>query len=293
MKRAIVLLALAAVPFAAIGAGDEYLDFSSPRVLNLSAALADRARTRDVTHPVDIDSASVQTGPLAPVLDRPEIRLGDREAVAATASKSGEAKRIPGRRGGVTRTGKVLTIAARGGEPFMFRDWAKAATRDADADGEAYVYAGTLRGTGYHRVDVQFAHDSPGTFFVHPGSGRLAFVHVADDLTVLSPDKRRLLVLNNGLNPPFGLVLASLRQDGPAVRMHCQARPEHRIYPSFRGWHSSPAVGFDLALTVRAPGDTEAYEAIPLRFLYLNNEWRILAPDAERLLQLTGFNCWQ
>ena len=124
-------------------------------------------------------------------------------------------------------------------------------------------------------------------------SGKVLFVHAEDDLASLSEDQRRLLVINNGLNPPFGLVLAALRPEGPAVRLHCLSEGGQRIIPTFRGWHASPAVGFDLVLVVRQPGEQESYEAMPMRFIYLNNEWRALVLDAERLQQSTGLSCWQ
>ena len=66
-----------------------------------------------------------------------------------------------------------------------------------------------------------------------------------------------------------------------------------RVIPAFRGWHASPAVGFDLVLVVRQAGEQEIYEAMPVRFIYLNNEWRALVLDADRLQQATGLNCWQ
>jgi hypothetical protein len=200
---------------------------------------------------------------------------------------------MAGRRGSVSRNGKILTIASRAGGPFRFRDWAKPATGEVEGDEESFIYAGMLRGVGYHKVDVHFGHDSPGSFLAHPRSGKVLFVHTEDDLATLSQDRRHLLVLNNGLNPPFGLVLAALRKNGPAVQLHCLTEGAQRVIPSFRGWHASPAVGFDLVLVVRQPVEAESYEAMPMRFIYLNNEWRALVLDAERLQQSTGLNCWQ
>ena len=276
-----------------VRAADETLTFDSKRVLDLSGALRETARKKFTTRPVDIDTASKQTGSVAAVLERPELRRGDPNVMGATAQKPGEARRIASRRSAVSRKGALLTIESRKGEDFRFRDWSKAASQDADGDEESFVYAGMLKGTGYHKVDIHFGHDSPGTFLVHPRSGKLLFVHSEDDLASLSEDRSRLFVMNNGLNPPFGFLLATLRDDGPAVRLHCMSDGNRRIVPSFRGWHASPAVGFDLLLIVRQEGEPEVYEALPLRFLYLNNEWRALVPDAERLLQATGLGCWQ
>lgn len=280
-----------AVPFAQ--GADETLSFDSKRVLDLSGALRESAKRKLTTRPVDIDSASKQTGSVAAVLERPEVRRGDPDVMAATAQKQGEARRIAARRGAVSRKGVLLVVESRNGEAFRFRDWTKPATQEADGDEESFVYAGMLKGTGYHKVDIHFGHDSPGSFLVHPRSGKLLFVHSEDDLASLSQDRSRLLVMNNGLNPPFGFLLATLRKDGPAVRLHCLAEGGRRIIPSFRGWHASPAVGFDLVLVVRLEEEQEIYEALPLRFLYLNNEWRALAPEADRLLSATGLTCWQ
>lgn len=298
MNRAFALLALCTA-FAATGmhwpaiAAEETLSFDSKRVLDLSGALRESAGGKVATRPLEIDTASPQTGSVAVVLERPEVRRHDPGVLSARATRKGEAKRIAMRRGAVSRQGPLLTIGSRVGDAFRFRDVVRPATADADADGESFVYAGVLKNVGYHKVDIHFGHDAPGTFLVHPRSGKLLFVHAEDDFAALSADRSRLLVMNSGLNPPFGFLLAALRKDGPAVRLHCLAGGERRIIPSFRGWHASPAVGFDLVLVARQPGEQEAYEAFPLRFIYLNNEWRALAPDADRLLQATGLNCWQ
>lgn len=289
----VVVASLALLQPPAFAADDDYLSFDSKRVLDLSGALSERGRLKLAKRPVSIDTVSKQTGSVAPVLEKPEIRRGDPGVLSAGASKKEEARRIAGRRSGVSRNGKVLTIASRTGAPFQFRDWVKTATSEADGDEETFVYAGLLKEIGYHKVDVHFGHDSPGSFLVHPRSGRLLFVHAEDDLASLSQDQRRLLVVNSGLNPPFGLIVAALRQDGPAVQLHCLAEGGQRVIPTFRGWHASPAVGFDLVLVVRQPGEPEMYEAMPMRFIYLNNEWRALVLDAERLQQSTGLNCWQ
>jgi len=287
------VLAIAMGPVAPTGAAEQTLSFDSKRVLDLSGALRESAKRKLTTRAMDIDTASAQTGSVAVVLERPEVRRGDPEVLGANASKQGEARRIAARRGAVVRKGPLLTINSRAGEPFRFRDWAKPATQETDGDEESFVYAGMLKGTGYHKVDIHFGHDSPGTFLVHPRSGKLLFVHAEDDLASLSQDRSRLLVMNNGLNPPFGFLLATLRPEGPSVKLHCLAEGHGRIIPSFRGWHASPAVGFDLVLVVRPEGEQEVFEAHPLRFLYLNNEWRALAPDADRLLHATGLACWQ
>ena len=293
-RRATVVASLILLVAGAPGfAADDYLSFDSKRVIDLSGALTERSRLKFTKRPVSIETVNRQTGSVASVLEKTEVRRGDPGVMVAGASKKDEARRIAGRRGSVSRNGKILTIASRAGAPFLFRDWVKAATREADGDEETFIYAGMLKGIGYHKVDVHFGHDSPGTFLVHPRSGKALFVHAEDDLAALSQDQRRLLVINNGLNPPFGLVLASLRPDGPAVRLHCLSEGGQRVIPAFRGWHASPAIGFDLVLVVRQPGEQEVYEAMPMRFIYLNNEWRALVLDAERLQQVTRLNCWQ
>jgi hypothetical protein len=285
------LCVVIAAPTALCAGGS--LSFDSKRVLDLSGALRESARGKLATRPVDIDTASKQTGSVAVVLERPEVRRGDAELMAVVAQRQGEARRIAARRGTVSRKGALLTINSRSGDAFRFQDWAKPATQEGEGDEESFVYAGVLKGTGYHKVDIHFGHDSPGSFLVHPRSGKLLFVHTEDDLASLSQDRSRLLVMNSGLNPPFGLLLAGLRKDGPAVRLHCLSEGDRRIIPSFRGWHAGPALGFDVVLVVRQEGEAEAYEALPLRFLYLNNEWRALAPDADRLSAATGLTCWQ
>ena len=287
-----------ALPLAALlavlpAAAADTLSFDSKRVINLSNALTSADRPKFLAQPVDIESASKQTGSVAAVLEKPEVRRGDADVVTVVAEKAGEVRRIKARRGAVVRKGPVLAIDSHVGEAFRFRDWSKPETKESEGDEERFVYAGMLKGAGYHKVDVHFGHDSPGTFFVHPRSGKLLFAHAGDDFVSLSQERSHLFVMSSGLNPPFGFLIVALRKEGPVVQLHCLAEKGQRIVPSFRGWHASPAIGFDMVLTARQAGDVEAFEALPLRFLYLNNEWRALVPDAERLLQATGLNCGQ
>jgi len=275
------------------GADDTYLQFDSPRVLDLSGALSENSRLKLAKRPMTIETVNQQTGSVVSVLERGDVSRGDPGVLGAMAPKKSEAQRIASSRGVAKRNGKTLTLKSAVGRPFRFLDWAKPATDDADADEEHYIYAGKLKGLGYHKVDVHFGHDAPGSFFVHPRSGKALFVHTESDLASLSGDRRRLLVMNSGLNPPFGLAVTVLADSGPVVRVHCLADSTARVIPAFRGWHAEPATGFDLTLVVRQAEGAEVYEIMPLRFILLNNEWRGLALDADRLANLTGLSCWQ
>ena len=86
----------------------------------------------------------------------------------------------------------------------------------ADGDEETHWYLGTLPGSRYQRVEVQFGHDAPGNFLVNPQSGKVAFVHNGADLVAPSPDGM-LLVTWNALNPRRRKSSKEKLKDNPAT----------------------------------------------------------------------------
>src|SRR5262249_57595272 len=79
------------------------------------------------------------------------------------------------------------------GKPIVFTDWSVAPRRTREGDAETFIYAGTLAGSHYHRVEVRYGHDSPGSLLVNPASGKTAYVHNGGNGVAAPP---------NGLPPP-------------------------------------------------------------------------------------------
>jgi len=184
------------------------------------------------------------------------------------------------------RTAKELVITATAGTPARFVDW-KQTPKGGDGDGETHLYLGTLSGSGYHRVEVQFGHDSPGNFLVNAKNGKVAFVHTGSDVVVPSPDGARLITFN-ALNGPIGIRVAALDATGPRVTLHCHGR-DGRAAPTaaFKGWHDPSS--FDLV--VGTPGAGAALDKpVSVRASADKSGWHLAASDGAQL-SAHGFQC--
>jgi hypothetical protein len=199
----------------------------------------------------------------------------------------------------VSRTGKTLTIKRPDAEPFRFRNWERPEGHDREGDSERFSYAGPLGGSGYQKVDAYYMHDAPGSFLVNPDNGDALYVQSGEDMVSVSRDYKRLMVMNNGMNPPFGILVAGLRQQGHGIELQCQASRDKerkpKIIPFFSGWHVEPYVGFDVVLLVQQLGfesDTR-YEAVPVKFNHKDSKWHVSVPEPQRFVKSTGLTCWQ
>lgn len=166
------------------------LRFDSPGVLDLSTReLPSTATARRIAPTTALPAAAGAEIAAAPALGEEEPLLPF-VGVAARCQdlldacvRRYEAASIGREAAEVSRNGKRLTIKPQTSTPVAFADWNLPASAKADGDGTKHVYAGRLDNSRYHRVEVQFDHDAPGSFLVNPGNGKTAFVHNGADVT--------------------------------------------------------------------------------------------------------------
>jgi len=267
------------------------LRFNSPEVLNLSDRERDIANA-DALTVLALDPASAAAILAAPAVDeqRPALAFSD-DAFACkpavrTCTPAHERALIEGSGGKVKRDGKLLAVAASDGKAVRFTDFTQAASKSAEGDSETHWYLGTLAGTGYHRVEVQFGHDAPGNFLINPGDGGVAFVHNGSDVVAPSPDDKWLVTFNS-INPPISVRVADLDMTGPRLALTCGAAKRSVATVQLKGWHDERS--FDLVLL---PGGKPGADAVPLRLGRGANGWQIAMPDPARAGRL-GFACRQ
>lgn len=269
------------------------LRFSSPQVLDL----AERAGAVEgpAIPVVALGAADAAKIVAAPTLseDAPSLVFSDDlygcKPPSTACSQQHERKLIDSVGGSVNRDGKRLGVVPAQGAPLAFVDWKVPATKSADGDEETHWYLGRLAGSGYHRVEVQFGQDSPGSFLVNPASGTTAFVHNGSDVAVPSPDGMHLATFNT-LNPPLSMRVAALDASGPRLALQCDVgKDADRVVGAFRGWHD--AHSFDIALQVHAETN-KLQHAVALRVVQDSTGWRIATPDPAQLTAI-GFACRQ
>lgn len=281
-------LAFAATPDAA-PPGDG-LRFDSPRVVDLSSRMRelDTADIALVALAPDADAAILAAPALAegdPALPfaSDALRCGDDAHCAGLA----EARLIDAERGHVARDGGTLRIVPPHGAPLRFVDYSIKATRNADGDGARHRFLGRVASARLLHVAVDFAHDAPGAFLIGADNGKVAFVHNGGDVAALSPDGRRIAVLNS-LNAPAAIAIADLDADGPSLALACRTRAAgSRVVVDAKGWRD--ANGFDVVLK-RIDVDGKA-QLLPLRLAHDGGQWRVMARDAAVPAAFDGFAC--
>ena len=273
-------------------AADRGLRFDSPGVLDISAEKVSLSGS-----PVSVaalDGADASSIAAAPKLSDDASTLPFSSDVFGCGPKAtdcvakNEAKRIADSGGMAKRDDKRLTITPLKGSPVVFADWKDIVTKSIDGDGETHWYIGALKG-GYQRVEVQFFHDSPGSFLINPANGKSLFVHNGSDVSSLSPDGQFLLNYDE-LNAPLTVRIASLDANGPAMSLQCKG-PSKDDGPhfEFKDWHDAASV--DLALVGQAAHSQLAH-ATAVRLRHSAAGWEI-ATDHPESLKEAGFSCQQ
>jgi hypothetical protein len=269
---------------------DKGVQFDSPQVLDLSAW---SAKPEGSIVPVAVLAASeVEKIYGQTSIDEQTGWLKFSDDVYAckdsnACSQQHEHQLVATENGSVLRRGRQLSILPAKGSPIVFSDWQTPATRSADGDGESHWYLGRLAGSGYHRVEVQFGHDSPGNFLINPISGKTAFVHNGGDLVEASPDGLHLVTFNAD-NPPVSIRVAALDGSGPRFELICAAsKSDDNIVPAFSGWHVAQA--FDITLNGRGANNQLEHRAA-LRFTLAGTGWTVAASDQSQLNAI-GFVC--
>lgn len=271
------------------------LRFDTPGVLDLSAHELKDAKPAAAGIPTRTLAADTATAILAapPVeQDGPVVRMVGMEAGCAdlldACVRKYESKRIAAESSAVARTGKRLLIKPNTAAPLAFVDFSRPAGKAADGDSATHIYAGRFGKAGYHRVEIQFGHDAPGSFLVSSADGKVAFVHNGGDIAALSPDGSRMVVVNLWSQPVY-VRIAQLDDAGPSVELQCGTGDSQvRISASFKGWQGDDALDLVLAPESGNPRDSSA---VPLRLEFADGRWTQATPDPERLQKAMGWIC--
>ncbi len=267
--------------------------FNAPEVLNLSSSDAPLTlpQGREVPrHGLDPKAAEAISKRAVSEVDSPfQLPL---LGVEGKQARSRERLLIAPQRPAVQRSGRRLTITPISGRPVAFEDWAAPPNLRIEGDGEKFLYAGRMSGSGYHRVEVQYEHDSPGSYLVNPVSGKVAHAHNGSDVVVLSPSGGRILVFDT-LNPPFALAVASLGRTGPTLELLCRFTLETdrvRAHAGFVGWQDDKA--FELLFTPEATTGI-APAVIPARLEMTGDDWQVFTPEDRLQEPLARLTCQQ
>jgi hypothetical protein len=293
-SRHVILLCLVSLLAGTASAKDGVqrgLRFNSPGVLDLAERTQQVARAAVAV--TALAPAETEKILAAPTLSEGQPSLSFSDDVygctkpSRDCSLAHERKLIQASADAVKRDDKRLTIAAASAAPAIFLDWKMPTTRTADGDEETHWYLGSMPGNGYHRVEVQFGHDAPGSFLINPASGKVAFVHNGSDVVAPAPDGKYLLTFNS-LNPPLSIRVAALDATGPRLALQCEVgKDNERVQGQFKGWHD--AGSFDLALQIPA-AHSELVQAIVVRATQRGGGWSIAVSEPDRLAAI-GFVC--
>jgi hypothetical protein len=236
---------------------------------------------------------------IAPITDR----------VESSSDQKLEKKLLAKQKGVVSRSGKALIIKTQSGFLVKLTNMFKPEGKDHEGDSQKYFYAGILASTGYHTVKVDYMHDSPGTYFVNPNTGSKLYAQTSEHSVFLSPNNRLLVINDSELNPPFGLVLAAISDQGHQIELNCISHKnsdpkqrgqfegwDNKISSNFKGWHDKPEVGFDLVLKMPKSGASEKHKEeslIPIQFSFVSGQWHIFVPDSKINALSSRLTCWQ
>jgi len=152
-----------------------------------------------------------------------------------------------------------------------------ATTRTREGDSETFIYAGTLAGSHYHRVEVRYGHDAPGSFLVNPVTGKTAYAHNGGNVVAATPNGLRLAVFET-LNEPYPLVIAALDAPGPAIEVRCLVDAgAARVTGAFCGWRDN--IAFEVRFTPdRGPSSMSSVAVARLARMD-DGHWHLFAAD--------------
>src|SRR5262252_4528004 len=188
-----------------------------------------------------------------------------------------EPQRLASARHSVRRAGTRLVITPAQGKPIVFTDWSVATTRTREGDAETFIYAGTLVGSHYHRVEVRYGHDAPGSFLVHPTTGKTAYAHNGGNVVAATPNGLRLAAFET-LNAPYPLVVAALDAHGPAVELRCRGDAgATRVTGAFCGWRDNTA--FEVQFTSERGPSSVSVAAVARLTRLDDGHWRLFVSD--------------
>jgi hypothetical protein len=271
------------------------MSFDSPGVLNLSRYLQHNPVVK--TSPAIMDTFHVGFG-VSELIMRAREYSWDGPAImkySKNYTREDEKKLISHETKAVRRSGNILVIQPEAAPAITFKDWFLSGEGKGDDDQETFFYMGKIGSAGYHRIEVRYMHDSPSSFLINPKNGKTIYVDNGGDTVAISPNGDRLLVFNDGYNPPFGLVVANITAS-PIVELHCRCRYNPKstvIIPVFKGWHRGKYIGFDMVLTLQQQTPKITYQAIPIQFSLEGDGWHISSTNIGDVDQVIGLSCGQ
>jgi hypothetical protein len=287
-RRALIALSVFACAAVFAKDGPQGLRFNSPGVLDLAERTQKIARTSPLPATA-LPAPDAEKILAAPALAEEQSSLPFSDDVfgcktpSTACSVERERKLLSIADGSVKRIDKQLVVAVGSGKALVFVDWKMPESKTADGDEETHWYLGSMPGSAYHRVEVQFGHDAPGSFLINPQSGKTAFVHNGADVVAPSSDGKHLLTFNT-LNPPLSIRVAALDATGPRLELQCEVSANaSSARAAFKGWHD--AVSFDLAIQ-----PDQGKRSSALRIALTAGAWSMSVSDAALLAEI-GFAC--
>jgi hypothetical protein len=282
------IVAIVAVPTMSTAGGTERgVRFDSPQVLDLAARSLKAPPTKSMSVSI-LGADDAQRILAAAALDQAHATLTFSDELFGCGTEAKDClrtheKTLLAAASSVRRDGAAIDIKVGNSGSIRFVDWTMPTTKTADGDEETHWYLGTLPGSGYERVEVQFGHDAPGSFLINAKSGKVAFVHNGSDIVAPAPDGLHLLTFNVD-NPPLSLRVAVLDASGPRVELQCAAaEKDEATSAQFKGWHAQAA---DIELTVKNK------PPVALRIGHEGENWTAAASDPKGLAALS-FACRQ
>ncbi len=280
MKKLYFCIAVALIGATAAKSPERGVRFDSPAVLNLAAHTLDVKldRVLDMKPLAAEDAARIAAAPKLTDEEQAILSTSDDvygcETPSPACSSAGDKKRLAESGGRAKREGNTLHVGSA-----VFVDWKKAETKSADGDGEKHWYLGTLRGSGYDRVEVEFEHDSPGTFLINPASGKIAFVHNGSDVAALSPDGKFVLTYDQG-SSPLAVRIGALDVDGPSLVVSCTGDSNDEMHVEFKGWRDAGHV--EMAVVSHGVHSRLA-KANAMQFALSAGKWELAVADVNAM----------
>jgi hypothetical protein len=294
-KKKLIAAASLLLPAVLCAAGyeDRGMRFDSAGVVDLSARPLKLSNKQAIaTAPLTDEEAKAILAAAALNEDNPSLPFSETlfgcKEDSTDCAKAAERTQIDTNSRRVARNGKQLVVTPVEGAAATFLDWTLPETKTADGDAETHYYLGRLVGSGYHRVEVRFGHDAPGSFLINPKNGKVVFVHNGGDIVAVSQAGWHIAdFAAEDIQHP--LRVAALDESGPRVELQCaSASTGDKTEVQLKGWHDPFTLDLQLDTPAHA-GQPAAHLALRLKRAPAGT-WTAATTDAARLAA-SGFRC--
>lgn len=242
------------------------------------------------------------------------------EILECELNKKTENVHIAAHKDTVSRSGKTLTVSIPG-RRVALENYYKSGTPDEEGDSVEFIYSGTLEKTNYHKVEVEYMHDSPWMYLINSVNGSVLLANVGEHTVRRLND--RILLINNSLNPPFGIVLVHLSDLGHKVELVCRSHRSNKssriidefegwddkLYGKLESWQNGPEPKFQLLVKLPKQGASASKDSLlaPLQFLnsgvsdsnvvrmevtLVSGKWHIYVPKLGGGDLSSRLSCW-